>query len=56
MAPHASSAAMVTVVPLAERRQVLRRESLRDFAGVAVGVAAGGLVWLGFLSLTRFQM
>ena len=41
------------VVPLTVRRYALRRESLRDFAGVAVGVAAGALVWLAFLSLSR---
>ena len=51
MAPETSSIAVTTVAPLAERRNVLRRESLRDFAGVAVGVAVGALVWLAFLSL-----
>lgn len=54
MVPHTSSITVAAVVPLVERRQVPRRESLRDFAGVAVGVAAGALVWLAFLSLTRF--
>jgi hypothetical protein len=54
MAPHTSSITVAAVAPLAERRHVLRRESLRDFAGVAVGVAAGALVWLAFLSLMRF--
>lgn len=53
MAPHTSSITVAAVAPLAERRRVLRRESLRDFAGVAVGVAGGALVWLAFLSLTR---
>jgi hypothetical protein len=42
---------VASVVPLAERRHVARRESLRDFGGVALGVIAGALVWLVFLSL-----
>jgi hypothetical protein len=54
MAPHTSSVTVAVGAPLAERRQLIRRESLRDFVGVAVGVAAGGLVWLAFLSLSRF--
>jgi len=53
MAPHTSSITVAVAAPLAERRHVVRRESLRDFAGVAVGVALGALVWLVFLSLTR---
>ena len=39
--------------PLTQRRHLLRRESLRDFAGVAVAVAAGALVWLTYLSFIR---
>jgi hypothetical protein len=39
--------------PFAERRDVLRRESRRDFVGIAVGVALGALTWLAFLSHTR---
>jgi hypothetical protein len=56
MAPHTSSIAVAAVGPLTERRQIHRRESLRDFAGVAVGVAAGALLWFAFLSLTRFPV
>jgi hypothetical protein len=56
MAPHTSSIVIADVAPLAERRQVVRRESMRDFAGVAVGVAAGALVWLAFLSLARLPV
>jgi hypothetical protein len=56
MAPRPSSITLAAVTPLAERRQIIRRESLRDFLGVAVGVAAGGLVWLAFLSLTRLPV
>ena len=50
---HTSTITVAAVPPLAERRHLLRRESLRDFLGVAAGVVAGGLIWLAFLSLTR---
>jgi hypothetical protein len=53
MAPHASSLTIVDVPPLAERRRILRREEIRDFAGVAIGVTLGALVWLAVLSLAR---
>ena len=53
MAPQTSSITVAAVVPLAERRHTARRESLRDFVGVALGVVAGALVWLAFLSLAR---
>ena len=53
MAPHVSSLAVAAPATLSERRQVLRRESLRDFAGVAIGVAAGALIWVAFFSLVR---
>jgi hypothetical protein len=56
MAPHTSSITVAAVAPLTERRQAIRRESLRDFAGVALGVVAGALVWLAFLSLTRLPV
>jgi hypothetical protein len=56
MAPHTSSTTVPGVAPLAERRRVLTRESPRDFAGVAVGVVAGALVWLAFLLRTRFPV
>ena len=51
---HPSPIAAPGDVSLAHRRSVIRRESLRDCAGVAVGVAAGALVWLTYLSLIRF--
>jgi hypothetical protein len=54
MATDTSSITVTAVVPLAERRQALRRESLRDFAGVAAGVAAGALIWIALLALARF--
>jgi len=44
------------VASLEERRRRVRRESLRDFAGVAVGVGAGALVWLALLSLLRVDV
>ena len=44
---------VVAAPPLAERREILRRELLRDFAGVAFSVSVGALGWLAFLSLTR---
>jgi hypothetical protein len=53
MTPHTPSTSLVAVSPIAERRRRLRRESLRDFVGVAVGVAAGALVWLAFVSVAR---
>ena len=51
-----SSILIADVAPLAERRRLLRRESPRDFAGVAVGVTVGALVWLVLLSLIRFPI
>ena len=45
--------AIAASAPLTQRRDRLRRESLRDFAGVAVAVAAGALVWLTYLSFIR---
>lgn len=56
MVPQASSMAVRVVAPPAERRSNVRRESLRDFAGVAVGVAVGALVWFAFLSLVRLPV
>ena len=56
MVSHTSSITVPAVAPLIERRQTLRRESLRDFVGVAVGVAAGALVWVVFLGLVRLQL
>jgi len=54
MAPRTSSVAVAPIPPLVERREAIRRESLRDFAGIAAGVVAGALIWLAFLALTRF--
>ena len=48
-----SALVVATNAPVAQRRELVRRESLRDFAGVAVAVAAAALVWLSYLSLTR---
>ena len=54
---HAPSVAVAThVAPLAERRNRIRRESMRDFAGIALGVATGGLIWFAFLSLARASL
>ena len=53
MVPQTASIAVRAVAPLAERRNNVRRESLRDFAGVAVGVGVGALVWFVALSLVR---
>ena len=53
MALHLSPIVVTARAPLAERRNVIRRESLRDFAGVAVGVAASALLWVVSLSLIR---
>jgi hypothetical protein len=55
MAPQTSSITVAAVVPLTQRTQSARRESLRDFVGVALGVVAGALVWLAFLSLARLS-
>ena len=55
MVSHTSSITVPAVAPLIERRQSLRRESLRDFVGIAVGVTAGALVWVVFLGLVRLQ-
>jgi hypothetical protein len=53
MIPDVSPAPLVVVATIRERHQHARLESLRDFLGVAAGVAVGGLVWLGVLSLAR---
>ena len=45
--------ALAASAPLTQRRDLLRRESLRDFAGVAVAVAASAFVWLTYLSFIR---
>ena len=55
MAPQTSSLLIADVVPRAEREQLVRRESMRDFAGVAVGVSVGALLWLALVSLFRLQ-
>ena len=52
MVPQISSHTLAATPPLADRRELLRRESLRDFAGVAVSVAVGALIWVTFQSLT----
>jgi hypothetical protein len=54
MALNLSPITVAAPAPLAQRRSVVRREALRDFAGVAAGVAASALIWLAYLSLTRF--
>jgi hypothetical protein len=47
----------MTSVPLsADCRETLARTDLRDLSGIAVGVAAGALVWLVFLSLMRLPI
>jgi hypothetical protein len=56
MALQQSSIFVADVAPLEERRRLVRRESVRDFAGVAVGVSAGALVWLALLSLLRVHV
>jgi hypothetical protein len=53
MALQQSSILIADVASLEERRRLVRRESARDFAGVAVGVGVGALVWLALLSLLR---
>ena len=52
---HAHSA-VVAHAPLAERRSRIRREAMRDFAGIALGVATGGVIWFAFLSLARASL
>jgi hypothetical protein len=57
MATHTSAVAVVVAVgPIAERRHALRRESLRDFVGVGVGVAVGALLWAALLSVARIPV
>ncbi len=57
MAPHTSSLTIPAVArPLAERRDIVRRETVRDFAGVAVGVVIGALIWVAFLSIVRLPV
>lgn len=57
MATQTSSIAVVAVaVPIADRKDLIRRESVRDFAGVAVGVAIGALVWIALLSAIRLPV
>ena len=45
-----------TSAPSAELRRAFRREEFRTFAGVALGVAVGALVWLVSLSLVRLAV
>ena len=53
MIPEASSIPISPVHTVAKRQQEQRRESTRDFAGVAVGAGAGALLWIAVLSLLR---
>lgn len=53
MTPRTSSISIAAVSTLSERRRLLRGEAIHDFAGVAIGVALGALVWLAFLSIVR---
>ena len=55
MAPRMSSILIADVTPRAEREQLIRRESIRDFAGVAAGVSVGALIWLALAALFRLQ-
>jgi hypothetical protein len=52
MAPQTSSIRIAEVAPRTERRPVTP-ESDRDFAGVAVGITLGALIWFMVLSLVR---
>jgi hypothetical protein len=56
MVSQTSSITIPVVAPLTERRQSLRRESVRDFLGIAVGVATGALLWVVFLGLVRLPL
>ena len=53
MIPRTSSIAVVAVAPIIERRHAVRREALRDFLGVGIGVAVGALLWAGLFSFGR---
>ena len=53
MTPHTPSIAVAAVAPIIERRHAVRRESLRDFVGVGIGVAVGALLWASLLSFAR---
>jgi hypothetical protein len=55
MAPHTSSVAVTTVAPIIERRHAVRRESVRDFVGVGIGVAVGALLWATLFSFARLS-
>jgi hypothetical protein len=56
LTPHAPSVPLAARSRLAERRRVLRRESMRDFVGVAIGVVLGALGWIAFLSFVRVAL
>ena len=54
MLPQTRPMTVVAAPPGTDRLRVVKRESRRDFAGVAVGVAIGALLW--FLVLAVVQM
>jgi hypothetical protein len=54
MSPQSRSTSFVEAPPGTDRVRVVKRESRRDLAGVAVGVAIGALLW--FLVLAVAQM
>jgi hypothetical protein len=57
-APYQSRTSSIPVAsaPRAERRRAFEHEQSRDFAGVALGVATGVLVWIVLLSLVRLTV
>ena len=53
MAAQTTPVPLTVIAAIPERERQVRLESRRDFMGVAVGVVAGGLIWLGFLAFVR---
>lgn len=53
MSPQSRSITVVAVPTDTDRIRAVTRESRRDFAGVAVGVAIGALLWFVLLAIAQ---
>jgi len=53
MSPRSASISVVAVPSVTERSRMVKRESRRDFAGVAVGVTLGAIIWSVMLAVAH---
>jgi hypothetical protein len=51
MSPRNASISVVAVPSVTERIRIVKRESRRDFAGVAAGVTLGAIIWSVMLAV-----